>query len=264
MKKRNNWLVNSSNSKIFAPMSILGDKIKFSHPQSSLLILGDYRWVQGFHTVINRLIIDQFQFCIYVFDNHQTNYFAQSLLSSGCHLHKVKTIDILDGNIDTDSLIDLFQDHQRLVISVKGISPRLQINYWKLLSLQIRKFFIQEKVAQIPYLMVWIDRTLASSDPKIFEQFRILGLWGENYSLRFTLSLDRYSDLSSPARTLFGIFTLFPGIPNEEVVEILNNLSYKYDARTELYRLYQKLGTQQVLVVSPSNMFNAFIIRPSK
>lgn len=260
MKKNYEWLINPSNSKPFVPTSVLNDKIKFSHPQSSLLILGDYQQeAQDVQAVFNRLIINQFKYCIYVFDDHNTNDFAKSLLRAGCRLYKVKYKGLLDGSIDSDVLNEIFQNYQRLVISVKEISFRFRIKYWELLRLQIRNFQYKEKVPLIPYLMVWFDKNLTSLDPMMFEHFRILGLWGDSYGLRFTISLDRYESLSSPARSLFGVIVLFQGICNEEVIEILDSLSLKSMARNRWYKLYQGLGAQQGLVVSPAGMFDPFM-----
>ena len=107
--------------------------------------------------------------------------------------------------------------------------------------------------------MVWVDRTLTSKEPEIFEEFRILGLWGEEFGLRFTLFYDQYASLSSPARTLFGTIALFPGIPNREVREVLASLSVDIMVQNYLFKLYHKLGMHQMLVVSPSDMFTPFL-----
>jgi hypothetical protein len=257
MKKRNNWIVKPPSSKPFIPISDIADHINFSHPQSSLLLLGDYRGIQTVPIMFNRLIAKQFKFCLYIVNGLSS--FTQSLLRNGCSLYKIGQKAILDGRINSDILLDLFKENKNVIISVEGISPRLRIKYWKMLSLHIRNFFIQMKVPIVPYFMVWFDKNLTAVEPQLFEHFRIIGLWGEEYGLRFTLSLDHYASLTSPARTLFGILALFPGIIGEEVKVILNCLHVTDKTRFELYKHYQRLSREQMLVVSPSGMFTPFL-----
>jgi hypothetical protein len=187
MKNNPNWIVNLTIQKLFSPVSELGKKIQFSYPQSSTLVLGDYRGIEGVQEAMNQLVVDQFKFSIYIFDEVKTHDFAQSLLSAGYTLNEVTNRDISEGNSDCDLLADLFQKNKRVVISVEKLPQRLRNQYWKLLSLNIRSFILEERSPAIPYIMVWVDRTLTSKDPEIFEEFRILGLWGQEFGLRFTL-----------------------------------------------------------------------------
>ena len=259
MKNNPNWIVNLTIQKLFSPVSELGKKIQFSYPQSSALVLGDYRGIMGVQEAINQLILDQFNYSIYIFDGVKTNGFAQSLLKTGYLLKEVTNRDISEGNSDYDILIDLFKKNERIVISVEGLPVRLRNQYWKLLNLNIRSFVLEKRAPSVPYIMVWVDRTLTLKEPEIFEEFRILGLWGEEYGLRFTLFYDQYASLSSPARTLFGAIALFPGIPNNEVREVLASLSVDIMIQNYLFKLYHKLGMHQMLVVSPSDMFTPFL-----
>ncbi|MFX0084066.1 MAG: hypothetical protein ACFFAU_00195 [Candidatus Hodarchaeota archaeon] len=257
MKERNNFILRPSSSKTIIPTSDIAERINFSYPQSSLLLLGDYRRITTVPTMFNRLIVKQFKFCLYIVNG--LSDLTQSLLKTGSSLYNVSQKAILDGSIDSEILIDLFEENPRAIISVEGISPRLRLKYWKMLSLHIRNFFFQKKVPIVPYFMVWFDKNLTAVEPQLFEHFRIIGLWGEEFGLRFKLSLDHYASLTSPARQLFGILVLFPGILGEEVKGILNCLPVTDNIRNELYKQYQRLNRQQMLIVSPSGIFDPFL-----
>ncbi len=257
MKERNNFIFRPSSSKMIIPVSDIAERINFSYPQSSLLLLGDYRLMPTVPTMFNRLIVKQFKFCLYIVNG--LSDFTQSILKTGCSLYKVSQKGILDGSMDSEILIDLFEENPHAIISVEGISPRLRLKYWKMLSLHIRNFFFKKKVPSVPYFMVWFDKNLTDVESQLFEHFRIIGLWGEEYGLRFKLSLDHYASLTAPARQLFGILVLFSGILGEEVKGILNCLPVTDDTRNELYKQYQRLSRQQMLIVSPSGIFDPFL-----
>jgi hypothetical protein len=255
MKNKSNLIFGLENRNLLNTSADLGKAVQFSYLQSSALILGDYRGIKGVQEVFNQVIINQFTNSIYLFDELKSNNFAQSLLNIGYGLNEVKIRDFSESNIDYDLLTNLFQKNDRLVISVEDLPKRTRNQYWKMLSLSIRSFMLENRVP----IMVWINRNLTFKEPDIFEEFRILGLWGEEFGLRFTLFYDQYASLSSPSRTLFGIIGLFPGLPDSEVNEILKSLSVDIVTRNHLYSMYRSLGMHQMLVVSPSDMFPPFL-----
>ena len=233
MIKDPNSIVESANRKLLNTISDLGKYVRFSYPQSSMLVLGDYRGIKGVQNAINQIIIEQFKCSVYIFDAIKENEFAQSLLDAGYVLKEICVRDTVKGNFDYDLLTNLFQTHKRVVISVEEVHKRLRNTYWKMLSLNIRSFMLENRVP----VMVWVDRNLTFKEPELFEEFRILGLWGDEFGLRFTLFYDQYAALSSPSRTLFGIVALFPGLPDNEVNEILKSLSVDIVARNHLYKM---------------------------
>lgn len=237
-------------------ISELRKNILFSHPQSSVLVLGDYRGIQGVQELINRIILEQFTCSMYIFDNIKENDYAKSLLDAGYALSEISVRDVTEGNFDYDLLTNLYQKNKRVVLSIGELHSRLRTQYWRKLSLNIRAFLLENRIR----VMIWVDRNLTFKEPEMFEEFRVLGLWGEEYGLRFTLFYDQYASLSSPSRTLFGVICLFPGLPDIEVNEILTNLSADIVTRNQIYQQYRNLGMRQMLVVSPSDMFSPFLI----
>ena len=260
MNNRPKSVIDSTTKNFSISASELGNKVRFSYPQSSVIVLGDYRGIQGVQETFNNIILNQFRFSVYIFDEVTTNDYAQYLLNSGYLLNEINIRDISESNIDSDLLNQLLQKNERLVISMEEVPQRLRKEYWKALGLSIRSFFLEKSVPVLPYFMVWIDKELTFKEPDLFEDFRILGLWGEEYGLRFNVFYDQYALLSSPSRTLFGIISLFPGLPDTEVEDILKSLSVDIVTRNQLYKLYCNLGMNQMLVVSPSDMFEPFLV----
>ncbi len=256
----NRWNNTTLGVKKFLPIEFLQEKIKFAHPQSGLIVLGNTRGYPEFQEQLNNLFVKQFKFILYIVYDYKENYFIQSLLRSSWALHKITGRAIIDGSIDSRTLIDLFQVNPRLIISVKELSTSFRIKYWQLLNTQIRKFFVEGHVESIPHAFVWLDKSLFVEDIETFEHFRLLNLWGDDYGLRFGLSLESYVNLSYPARTLFNIFILFPGVKSQEVKELIDNLDTDRKMKSYLYQQYYQLKPHQALVVSRLKMFDPFIL----
>ena len=150
MKNNPKTMINSTIKILSFSSSELGRKISFSFPQSSVLVLGDYRGIPGVQESFNNAIVDKFKYCIYIFDEITTNDYAQYLLNSGYSLNEVSNRDISEGNTDSNQLSALLQNNERLVISVEQLPKRLRKQYWKVLSLSIRSFFLENSVPIIP------------------------------------------------------------------------------------------------------------------
>jgi hypothetical protein len=259
--KNNNRSVQAIDLVQTIPASELANTISFSYPQSNLLFLGDTDEIPDVGNLFNEIIIQQFEFSIYICEDPLPIKVAKPLLKTGCYLHKVSPKDVSKEQQDTDTLIDLFQKNKRIVLSLKGVSESLRLEYWNFLNVCIRNYFIQNKVQNIPYMMIWLDNSLTLKNPQLFEQFRILSLWGDDYGLRFSLSLNSLSSLTSPARTIFNIVVLFPQLPNNEVTDILHSLPISDKKRNQLFKQFYGLNPEQLLIVSPSNMFEPFMLQ---
>ena len=107
------------------PIEFLQEKIKFAHPQSGFIVLGTSREYPEFQEQLNNLFLKQFKYIIYIVNDYQENYFIQSLLRSGWALHKITGRAIVDGSIDSRTLIDLFQVNPHLIISVKELTKSI-------------------------------------------------------------------------------------------------------------------------------------------
>ena len=261
MDDQNNILSELSLIPRSVPLSKISDKIKFAYPQSSVVIIGDHYNLQTLPTLFENAVKDQFEYGLYLCQDHLRSDFIQSIREDGGLLYRVRARNILNNNIESDTLLELYKKHKRVIISVRNVSQNLRIQYWKMLNMQIRTFLSNKKASKLPYFTMWIDDELSSNDPLIFEHFRILGLWGDEYGLRFTIILDKYSVLSSPARTLFGIIMMLPGLSMNEFSGIIDNLTIENSLKNQLYKIYRQMDYQKLLIVSPIDMFPPFLVQ---
>lgn len=259
MNDRNHLLSELSSNPTLISVLKLSDQIKFSYPQSSLVIVGDYRVIRTLPALFDDLVKEQFEYGLYLCHDHAKSAFLKSIRDDGGYLYRVGPRDVLDTDSDNKNLLELFKENKRVIFSVSRVSQRLRYQYWKLLNRQIRTYFLNKKVSKIPYFMLWIDSEISSSDPSIFDHFRILGLWGDEYGLRFTLFLDKYSLLSSPARTLFGIVAMVPGLSRDELTSVINYLTIDNSQKTLIYKTYFQMDYHRMLIVSPTGMFSPFL-----
>ena len=106
MNDRNHLLSELSSNPTLISVLKLSDQIKFSYPQSSLVIVGDYRVIHTLPALFDDLVKEQFEYGLYLCHDHAKSAFLKSNRDDGCYLYRVRPRDVLDNDSDNKKLLE--------------------------------------------------------------------------------------------------------------------------------------------------------------